>query len=309
MSSARAATVHTYHNPVFSQDFPDPAVLKVGGSYYAYGTTTGWEPPGHEFPILRSNDLAHWEYVGDALNTPPTWSTGDWWAPDVIAHNGMYFMYYVGLKDGRHCVAVATARTPVGPFVHRHVIGCGDATGDGYIDPAPLVDTDGKAYLYLSVDDPMHSISVIPLAPDLLRSVGPRRQLFSLSQSWEFGASFSTVEGPFAVKRGNIYYLFYSGNDWQHSYAMGYATATSPIGPFRKSGHNPILKGDAGAVGPGGGSLIQGPHGGWWLAYHAWTGGPGYDSGGVRNLRIDRVRWQGSAVTIHGPTEDTEPAP
>src|SRR5690348_12649996 len=62
-ASARAAT---YRNPVFSRDFPDPDVLKVGGDYYAYGTTTGWESFDHLFPILRSRDLTHWRYVGDA---------------------------------------------------------------------------------------------------------------------------------------------------------------------------------------------------------------------------------------------------
>ncbi len=308
---AGVTTVETYRNPVFARDFPDPSVLKVGADYYAYATTTGWESFDHLFPVLRSRDLAHWSYVGDAMTSSPAWGVGDWWAPDVIAYKGVYYMYYVGkdLSSSQHCVAVATASKPVGPFTHRSVIGCGDTKGQGYIDPAPLIDSNGKAYLYVSVDNPYHSISVIPLKGDLIHAAGLRKELFTLSQPWEHGANFSTVEGPFVVKHGAIYDLFYSGNDWQHDYAMGYATSSSPMGPFTKCTCNPILHDVKGVTGPGGGSVIQGPHGGWWLAYHAWTGGPGYDSGGVRNLRIDPLTWTGNRISIRGPTTASEPLP
>jgi beta-xylosidase len=310
-AQARAGSGATYRNPVFTRDFPDPMVLKVGRDYYAYGTTTAWEPLDHEFPILHSRDLVHWRYVGDAMTTTPAWSTGDWWAPDVIARTGTYYLYYVGksLEGGQHCVAVATATKPTGPFVARAVIGCGDARGQGYIDPAPLIDTDGRAYLYISVDNPYHSISVIPLGRDLLHAAGPRKELFGVSEPWEHGPYFTTVEGPFVVKHGRTYDLFYSGNDWQHNYAMGYATAPSPLGPFRKCACNPILHGNARVTGPGGGSLVQGPHGGWWLIYHAWSGGPGYDAGGVRNLRIDPLHWRGDALSVRGPTTAPASAP
>lgn len=35
------------------------------------------------------------------------------------------------------------------------------ATGFGYIDPAPFMNSDGAAYLYVSVDAPYHAISVL----------------------------------------------------------------------------------------------------------------------------------------------------
>lgn len=311
-AATHAAAGEMYRNPVFARDFPDPNVLKVGRDYYAYSTETAWEAPNRLFPILHSRDLVHWRYVGDALTSMPIWGDGDWWAPDVIAHNGTYYMYHVGksMNSGLHCIGVATAKRPTGPFKEQGVIGCSDDKGRGYIDPDPFIDTDGKAYLYISVDDPYHSISVIPLKKDLLQAAGPRKELFTLSQPWENGPYFSTVEGPFMVKHGSTYDLFYSGNDWQHDYAMGYATSSSPMGPFKKYAHNPILRGNARVTGPGGGSAVQGPHGGWWLVYHAWTGGPGYDNGGVRNLRIDPLRWTGNTISVvHGASTGPEPAP
>ena len=309
--AAGAAAPRTYRNPVFAQDFPDPMVLQVGADYYAYGTATGWEPPGHLFPILHSRDLVHWRYVADALRASPSWGTGDWWAPSLIARRGIYYMYFVGegLTAGAHCLGVSTATRPTGPFTDRGIVACADASGEGYIDPAPFIDAGGKAYLYLSVDNPSHNISVLPLSADLLRAAGPRTELFTLSQAWERGTQFSTVEGPFVIKHGPLYELFYSGNDWQHDYAVGVATARSPLGPFTKDPHNPILRGARGVTGPGGGSLIRDARGTWWLAYHAWTGGPGYDAGGVRNLRLDPLRWRGDSASVRGPTIDPEPAP
>ncbi len=49
-----AQAARSYDNPVVNRDFPDPMVLRRGPhDYYAYGTTTGWEIPGHHFPILH----------------------------------------------------------------------------------------------------------------------------------------------------------------------------------------------------------------------------------------------------------------
>jgi len=305
-----------YTNPVFSQDYPDPMVMKVGHDYYAYGTTSlDWVPLAHLFPILHSTDLVQWRYVADAFTTlpRPLWSYDDWWAPSVLAAHGRYYLYYGGkdLQTGRHCLAVATAPRPTGPFTHRAVLSCGDTTSAGYIDPAPFLDSDGQAYLYFSVDTPVHTISALRLRPDLLHATGPRVELLGVSQPWERGPVYTTVEGPWLVKHGRLYYLFYSGNDILRAYGMGYATALSPLGPFRKSAHNPILRGTATVVGPGGGSVVPGPHGGLWLVYHAWTGGPGYGPGqeGRRTLRIDPLVWHGTSVGVSGPTTTAEPRP
>jgi GH43 family beta-xylosidase len=127
----------------------------------------------------------------------------------------------------------------------------------------------GGAYLYFSVDVPYHSISMLPLAPDLVHAAGPRVELLTVTQPWEHGPGYATVEGPFMVQQDGTYYLFYSGNDWQHDYAMGYASATSPAGPFTKSTLNPVLSGGK-DHGPGGGSLFM-AGGRWMIAYHAWA--------------------------------------
>jgi beta-xylosidase len=337
---ARAASTSGYQNPV-SGDTPDPAGLNNNGSgsdYYLYAT-------GNDFPIQHSSDLVHWTYLGTALTQPPSWvvQSGDWnpWSPSVLQANrpcpatqspSCYYMYYVGLSAqfGIHCVAVATSPTPAGPFTDRgplsngaldssgRPIGCGDDTGYGNIDPAPFVDADGSAYLYVSTDyacSPGSSsctaasstlqptISVLPLAPDLLSVPvsGQRKALFSgQPNSWEQAPWAPVVEGPWMEKHNRTYYLFYSGGAWTGNYGIGDATMRSPLGKgLQKDPKNPILYGTATVFSPGGGSTIIGPRGGDWMLYHARLGS--YTA--PRQLFIDPMVWRrDGSVTVSGPT-------
>jgi beta-xylosidase len=317
----------SYQNPVYGRGFADPAVLRVGNEYYAYGT-------GDRFPVLRSSDLVHWSSAGTAMASRPAWSSGNSWAPSVLAIDDRcpdaaarttsatcYVMYYVGLNNElatpANCVGVALADNPTGPFRDHGIltavdgrgdplrgpIGCGDGAGYSNIDPAPFTDRDGRVYLYLSTGHSAtgawkRAISVIPLAEDLLHAAGERAALFTMTQSWEA----DVVEGPWMTLHHNRYYLFYSGGRFtDDTYAMSYALAASPTGPFTKPQRQPFLKSTKQVIGPGGGSVITGPSGGDWLVYH------GRDiADGARTLRVDPLVWNDHAnpptVTVHGPS-------
>lgn len=333
-----------YQNPVYAAAaMPDPFVLDVGaehGDYWAFGT-------GDLFPVLHSTDLVNWSAEGTAMATRPAWvvSSGDWhpWAPSVIysgdpcpgaLSGGCYIMYYVGLSAqlNVNCVGVATSSAPGGPYTDQGPlaldsvddvddsggmpIGCGDDAGRGNIDPSPFIDASGQAYLYVSTDLSCNggscalapTISVIPLAPDLLQASGPRVALLSgQAGGWEAaGVLAPTVEGPFMELHDGTYYLFYSGGSYEGAYGMGYATGSSPTGPFTPSAATPIFSQTTSVFGPGGGDdLVTGPHGGLWLVYAARTPAPG----AVRTLWLDSFSWQPSASPgapdvpeINGPT-------
>jgi hypothetical protein len=335
-----AASGPLFTNPVFGS-FADPMVLDVGGAhtdYYAYATGGG-------FPIARSSDLVHWSSAGTAMTGRPSWAqqTGDYnpWAPTVVERPGAcpgaasgpcYVMFYVSkhasMDPPADCIGIATASTPGGPFVDRgplqdapattdasgRPIGCGDDAGYSNIDPAPFVDSGGNAYLYLSTGHrcttPVahavcnwdHTISVIPLTPGLLQAAGARQPLFASGGPWEQ----SIVENPWMRKTDGVYELFYSGGVYTGAYGMGYATASSPTGPFTKSSANPVLHDSDAVKSAGGGSLVTGPRGGVWLAYHGRTGS--YAAGRV--LRIDPVRGGGASdVAIEGPSTTPQPVP
>jgi beta-xylosidase len=297
-----------YRNPIFGLPFPDPAALRVRRDYYAYGSTVVWRGRRHLFPILRSRDLIHWRYAGDAFRRPPRWTAARWWAPGVLARGGTYYLYYSAQRrpDGRHCITVATAGRPRGPFRGRSVLACGRP--GGYIDPAPFVDSDGRAYLYFANTDArcrarprLCFIAAVGLRDDLLRVVGRRRIVLGISRLWEVGSRSATVENPWLVRRGRLYYLLYSANDWLGDYAMGYAVSRSPLGPFLK-GSRPILEGSAEAGGPGGGSVVVGPHGGDWLVYHARRTRRPSPGDRPRLLHVDPLSWTDGRPEVEGPS-------
>ena len=72
------------HGPsaaVFCDDAPDPFVLRVGGSYYAYSTNTGFA----NVPVLTAGGIFGSGKQDNALPRLPAWSQpGRTWAPSVL---------------------------------------------------------------------------------------------------------------------------------------------------------------------------------------------------------------------------------
>jgi beta-xylosidase len=50
-------------NPVIWADVPDPAIIRVGDTYYMSSTTMHMSPG---LPIMKSRDLVNWELAGYA---------------------------------------------------------------------------------------------------------------------------------------------------------------------------------------------------------------------------------------------------
>jgi hypothetical protein len=69
-----------FENPVIRSDFPDPSVLQVGHTYYAYATNAF----GKNVQVARSQDMVHWDLLPDAMPALPSWAQpgGSYvWAP------------------------------------------------------------------------------------------------------------------------------------------------------------------------------------------------------------------------------------
>ncbi|HEY4000197.1 MAG TPA: glycoside hydrolase family 43 protein [Candidatus Xenobia bacterium] len=278
----------TYTNPVIAHDAPDPGVLRVDDTYYL--VTTGDGPDG-AFPLYTSRDLEHWKQMGSALPTRPTWAGGAWWAPELHQVGGRYLLYYSAeTTAGQHVIGVAQSDQPQGPFqdvgkplaADPHV---------GLIDATFFHDTDGKNYLYWKEDgnaigQPCR-IMAAPLSADGTQVEGsPVPVLENDPKSWEG----TVVEGPELVKRGDWYYLFYSGNGYAgDAYGEGVARSQSPTGPFEKRGH-PLLHSNAAWKGPGHADIVTDPAGENWLLYHAWPAGHVNAPPG-RELLLDRLWW------------------
>lgn len=288
---------------VYPCDFADPMVLRAGNRWFAYASSTLWDHPGQLFPVLVSSDMRHWRFAGDALHYQPRWAYREFWAPNVTQTGPhRYVMHYSAKRrsDRVHCIGAATATSPAGPYEDHGPVACGLAQGDhGYIDPSVLVDADGRGYLYVAADTPYH-ISVMPLGPDLVRPSGPAQELISPDLPWHRSARHQTVEAPFVILHDGAYVLFYSAGCYCGDYRLGYATASSPLGPFTDGGHNPILRSSPALRSPGSGSVFPGPDGQPWLAFHAWAGpGPAvFLRPGMRTLRLAPLIFGADGITV-----------
>ncbi len=297
----------SFTNPVYNDDFPDPFVMRVGNTYYAYATTNGGTI---NIRAIKSEDLIHRENLGDALPALPKWSvfnSGFTWAPGVVQIGDQFLMYYVARdKDvDRQCIGVAVSDDPAGPFVDPNTDAfiC-QATLGGSIDAYPFQDDDGKLYLLWKNDGNCCGLDVglwiQELSPDGLNLVGEPVQLIERDQPWER----PLIENPAMVKHNDKYYLFYSGNWWEsHEYAIGYAVCETVVGPCEKPLNEPWFKYKAPVMGPGGEAFFTDAEGNLWMAYHAWTGAAvGYSGGGERSLHIDLVTFDGDKPVTNGPT-------
>ncbi len=282
---------------VYPFDFPDPDVILVGTTYYAYATNS----VAGNIQIIDSSDLTTWTAIGSALPTLPAWASADYtWAPSVAVLGGNFLLYYAVdvAGSGKECISVATANKPQGPFRDKSTapLECQKSLG-GSIDPASFVDSDGTPYLVWKSGGPgsskIWSEQLAPSGTAFVPGASPTSLLVP-DQSWEGG----TVEAPDMVTTGGHYFLFFSGNDWNGTnYAVGVATCTGPLGPCTDMTPGPILSGGSGVAGPGGESVFTDTSGNYWIAFDAWVpGAVGFPNS--RDLYLRRLNVSGSAPTV-----------
>ena len=282
--------------PVLPYDFADPDVVAVGGSFYGYATNGG----GGNVQLIRSTDLAHWEWLGDGMPALPAWATPHrTWAPAVLPRSGSSVLYVTVAEraSGRQCIAAAVAARPEGPFVDGSTrpFVCQRERG-GSIDPSAFVDDDGRAYLlWKSEDETVGGRATLwsaPLAPNGLALAGAPRALLTADRPWEH----RTIEGP-AMTRAGGYHLVYSGSSWSGpDYGVGHARCAGPLGPCRRSADGPFLRSFGDAVGAGGAEVLQ-SGGRSWLVFHAWTA-PHVGFPNRRTLRLAALDFPGGVPRL-----------
>ena len=299
--AAPTAGEPTSVKPVIDEDFPDPDTLVVGDTYYAYATNFG----STNVRTARSRDLIRWELLKDALPVLPPWAQpGRTWAPEVaMTADGSGFVMYFTARHGagqRQCIGAATSSSAEGPFrsASDQPLICQLDEG-GSIDASSFVDDDGSRYVLWKNDGNCCGLEtwiyLQPTSGDGLSLAGVPRRLIRADQAWEG----SVVEAPTLWKRGGKYYLFYSANRYSGAeYAVGYAMADAPAGPYRKP-DGPLLASSTAngpLIGPGGQDVAVGPDGRTWLLYHAWDPTLTY-----RGLRVDQLLWEGDRPVVKRP--------
>jgi GH43 family beta-xylosidase len=308
-----------YENPVWHEYFADPFVLRRGNDYFAYGTGAApLEGDGRAFPLLQSSDLVSWRYAGGALQ--PIAGATAYWAPEVVEEAGRFYLYCsaaFGGGDETHQIRVATADTPLGPFVDT---GTAIFPDHGFtIDPHPFRDPrTGQWYLYFAndytADEPFGTGVAVVKLKDMLTADGSPVMVNRASQDWQIYErnrdykgkvwnAWHTVEGPFVVFRNERYWCFYSGGRWSaEGYGVGFAVADDPMGPWKDdfAAHGPsVLRGiPQQVIGPGHNSITSTPDGCCdVIVYHAWD-----RDFARRRMCIDPLIWTPEGPRCDGPS-------
>lgn len=237
----------------------DPTVFYQHGTYYLYGTVGGDANQG--FIAYTSPDLKTWEKSekngdGYVLRKGDAWGTAGFWAPQVFAYGGKFYMAYVANEN----IALAESSSPLGPFIQKTKSPL--AAPVKQIDPFVFIDDDGKKYLYHVRLTGGNKIFVAELTEDFSAlKEETLRACITATEPWEntAGAAWPVTEGPTVLKHNNLYYLFYTANDFRNpDYATGYATSTSPYGPWKKFEGNPVLsRKNIGVNGTGHGDFVR----------------------------------------------------
>ena len=251
----------------------DVTVIKEEGKYYMFCTGGG---------AWISEDMLSWSF--QRVEQVPI-------APDVVKFKGSFYMCG---NDG----PLYKADTPLGPYVS---LGDWKNTPDvaggwnGAFDMDIYIDDDNTPYLYYAGRG-ISGIFGVKLDPgDLTRFAGPVKHLirFNSGHIWErYGEmneypDVAWVEGPWMQKHNGRYYLQYSasGTQWK-TYAEGYYTSDSPLGPFTYASNNPLMRKTEGLVtGTAHGSIVEGPDGNLWQFYTIVLSNPP----GGRRIGMDRI--------------------
>ena len=252
-------------NPVIRDQFTaDPTARVFNGKVYLYPSHDIIPPAGQrqdwfcmaDYHVFSSENLTDWTDHGVIVSQEKVpWGKVDgysMWAPDCVQKDGKYYFYFPnGPKSGRgFAIGVAVADSPEGPFVLepepiKDVMG---------IDPCVLIDDDGGQYIYWA-GGPMRGAK---LGDNMKELAGPVTMMEGLPDGFK--------EGPFAFKRGGLYYLTFPWvRQEKGTETLAYATSKSPLGPWDFKGI--IMAEHANRCWTNHHSLVE-YEGQWYLFYH-----------------------------------------
>lgn len=294
-------------------DAPDPDVVRVGSTFYAFTTGTTW---GNQIGIAATTSAdprTGWHTVGSAFRAngatapPAAWERNNSpTSPGVIGVGGRWVMFYDAIVDasGVYCLSVATAASVTGPYTDTSSgpVECQSSLG-GSIDPQPFLDPQtGQAYLLWKNNaggsKAASQIWSAPLTADGLRLAAAPTAIFTIASarySWQ-----TTTDNPSMVYAGGRYYLFFTGGDYlSNYYPVGYVLCSA--GPRGSCDQNepgdPILSGYGGT---GGGMELTDATGRWWIAYQTWkpSGCTHYAAGCTRQLFVAPISLPTTATAV-----------
>lgn len=263
-----------YVNPVLNADYSDPDVCRVGDDFYMTSSSFACFPG---LQILHSTDLVNWEIIGAALTDYPgpdwsderQWETlgqrldtpsvpppgpQEWrtvpqhgngvWAPAIRYHDGEFYIY---CGDPDRGIFMVKTSDPRGKWDDPVWV----VKAKGYIDPCPLWDEDGKAYLSHGCAGSRAGhksvLFVAPMSPDGTHLLGQSRIVYDGHETQP------TIEGTKFYKHNGDYYIFSPAGGVPTGWQV-VLRSKNPWGPYEER-----------VVMAQGASETNGPHQGAWI--------------------------------------------
>ena len=251
----------TYTNPIIAADFSDPDVISTPSGFWMTASSFNSSPA---LPLLFSDDLVRWRLVGHALerNQPEAWFSkpqhgNGVWAPCLRFHNGRYWIFY---PDPDHGIWVTSTEDPVGTWSTPRLI----LKGKGLIDPTPLWDKEGRAWLLhgwaKSRAGVNNRLTLHEMAPDVSWVETEGRILIDGNQL----PAVRTLEGPKFYFRDDYYWIFAPQGGVTAGTQLVFRAKTLD-GPWQ---HRTVLaQGNTDINGPHQGAWVRTPHGEDWFIH------------------------------------------
>lgn len=304
----------------------DPFVMKYNGEYFCYSTGKNC------INLLHSTDLVHFEHLGGCIEDSGRY---DFWAPCVIYLNGKFYMYYSSNPEGEeddhaHCLRVAVADSPYGPFLFQKQL-----LDLFSIDPHVIKKEDGKLVMFYSANnysgtdrhftgtivlqDDMHGPYTLAKDPKPVILPSLKEEMF-MENRFGDGRDWYTIEGAFYLKKQDREYLMYSANAFTNpTYFIGYSRAEQGLGlnscKWNKYPNNtdydPFICQNNNIIGTGHNSVVKAPNNvDDWIVYHGKEReNPKQELHMNREMRIDPIIYGINQLYTIAPSSEMQDAP
>lgn len=308
-----------YNNPVWEPILADPTIIRHEGTYYAYGTQDDgvW---GNEYglkyiPIIQSDDLVTWSYIGSVFTgvTRPSWGTlnAGLWAPDIVKVGDKFLLYYSlsAWGDPNPGIGVASADHPAGPWTDNGKLFNSSEIGvNNSIDPNVFYGEDGKLYLVWGSFRGIYGLELTDNGLSIQGGLesGVQNKIHIAGTPTSSAFSTTTYEGAYVTYRNGYYYMFLSTgsccNGLNSTYNVRVGRSTSPLGEYVDHLGRTMKQASVGFqvvtkstyfVGVGHNAITTDDAGDDWIIYHGFDiSQPSYiGNSNRRSLFIDRLLW------------------
>lgn len=304
---------------VHAQDITvhDPVMIKQNNTYYLFCT-------GHGISVFSSTDRLQWKQEKPVFAQPPQWAVeaipefkGHIWAPDIVYHNGLYYLYYSvsAFAKNTSCIGVVTTPTldPTDKNFkwtdHGKVIQ--SVPGRDFwnaIDPNIVFDETGTPWMTFGSFwggiklVKLNSNLKVVAQPEVWQTLSKRQRDF---KTHDYDPGEGAVEAPFIFKKDNFYYLFisldYCCRGANSTYKVAVGRSATVQGPYvdqqgvrlDQGGGSLVVEGNKNFAGVGHNSVYT-FDGKDYLVFHAYE----VAQQGKPKLKIKEIRWTEGWPTV-----------